>query len=62
MGKFVTTVCDLKMKGQMNFHVLIKRTNGFTRVPVCGREDLRLLGERSATFLLGRIYMIRETK
>lgn len=51
------------MKGQRNLHVLIKRTNGFTRVPVCGREDLRLLRERTdTTFLLGRIYMIQETK
>lgn len=29
LGKFITTVTDVKMKGQINFHILIKRLNGF---------------------------------
>lgn len=52
LGKFITTVCDLKMKGQMNFHVLIKRMNGFIYIPVCGKKDLRLLRKITSTAFL----------
>lgn len=56
LGKFITTVCDIKMKGQINFRILIRGMNEPVYILLCCRKDLSLLRKVNITkFLYVRI-------
>lgn len=42
LGKWIAPVKDRKMKGQVNSHILIKKTNGFVYILACCKRHLRL--------------------